>query len=84
MRYQNAKTLNYNRDVFYDQNRFVGLVPNLNRLHLLKTENELEILEFLRQRPVHTVVMTSFIQDNGLESKDNRGKFFGYRNARNA
>lgn len=31
-------------------------------------------------RPVHTVVMSSFIQDNGLESPDNRGKFYGYRN----
>ncbi len=82
MRYQTAKLLNYNRDVFHIQNPFIELLPDLNRLHLLKNENEPEVLEFLNQRPVHTVVMTSFIQDNGLESKDNRGKFFGYRNAK--
>lgn len=29
---------------------------------------------------MHTVVTTSFIQDNGLEAADNRGKFYGYRN----
>jgi len=40
-----------------------------------------EVLEYLRLRPVHTVVMTSFIHDNGLESPNNRGIFYGYRNA---
>jgi len=39
-----------------------------------------EVLQFLAIRPVHTVVMTSFINDNGLESELNRGKFYGYRN----
>jgi hypothetical protein len=42
----------------------------LNRLHLLKNENEPEVLEFLNQRPVHTVVMTSFIQDKKRESRE--------------
>jgi hypothetical protein len=37
------------------------------------------VLEFLQIRPVHTVVMSSFIQDNGLENADNRGSFYGYR-----
>ncbi len=32
-------------------------------------------------RPVYTVVMTSFTQDNGIENANNRGKFYGYRNA---
>ncbi len=32
-------------------------------------------------RPVHTVVMKSFISDNGLVSVDNRGQFFGYLNS---
>jgi len=43
--------------------------------------NTQEVLAFLAERPVHTVVMTSFINDNGLVSDLNRGKFFGYRNA---
>jgi len=40
-----------------------------------------EVLDFLTIRPVHTVVMTSLIQDNGLENSLNRGKFYGYKNA---
>jgi len=79
MRYQSAKTLNYNRDVSHNQNPFVGLVPDLNRLHRLTNENEQEVLDFLKIRPVNTVIMTSFVRDNGLESADNRGKFYGYR-----
>jgi GNAT superfamily N-acetyltransferase len=39
-----------------------------------------EVLAFLSLRPVHTVVMTSFINDNGVESELNRGEFYGYRN----
>ena len=58
------------------------VMPNLQQLSPLTVANEAEVLDFLNLRPVHTVVMTSFIQDNGLESKDNRGKFFGYRDAK--
>jgi len=47
---------------------------------VLKCCDEKEVLDFLSLRPVHTVVMTSFIQDNGLENPLNRGKFYGYRN----
>ena len=43
--------------------------------------NRSETLEFLSVRPVHTVVMTSFIIDNGIASELNRGKFYGYRNS---
>jgi predicted GNAT family acetyltransferase len=39
-----------------------------------------EVKLFLNVRPVHTVVMASFIRDNGVESELNRGTFFGYRN----
>jgi GNAT superfamily N-acetyltransferase len=46
----------------------------------LNETNKTEVLQFLAVRPVHTVVMTSFINDNGLESDLNRGKFYGYRN----
>ncbi len=55
-----------------------------DRLQLLKNSNEREVLRFLETRPVQTVVMTSFIQDNGIENKSNRGKFYGYRNASGA
>lgn len=55
-------------------------VPNLKQLEVLKEENTTEVREFLKVRPVHTVVMSSFIQDNGLESELNRGIYYGYRN----
>jgi GNAT superfamily N-acetyltransferase len=48
---------------------------------LLTEADTPEVLSFLRIRPVHTIVMTSFILDNGIESDLNRGTFFGYRNA---
>jgi len=57
------------------------IVPDLSRLHLLTENEKEEVLGFLAQRPVHTVVMTSMIHDNGIENAQNRGKFFGYRNA---
>lgn len=53
---------------------------NTESLKVLTETNRAEVLEFLNMRPVHTVVMASFIQDNGLENADNRGKFYGYRN----
>src|SRR5215510_10266221 len=40
---------------------------------------EAEVLAFLSQRPIHTVVMTSLILDNGIESTLNRGTFYGCR-----
>lgn len=52
-----------------------------NRTGHLTEADKAEVLEFLQKRPVHTVIMTSFIEDNGLESADNRGKFYGYRSA---
>jgi len=45
-------------------------------------ENDIaEVTAFLNIRPVHTVVMASFIRDNGIVSELNRGSFYGYRNA---
>jgi GNAT superfamily N-acetyltransferase len=60
---------------------FVKAVPALSNLRMLTETDRVEVVEFLEIRPVHTVVMKSFIQDNGMESADNRGKFYGYRNA---
>src|SRR3982750_4150276 len=44
-----------------------------------ETDSE-EVISFLNIRPVHTVVMASFIRDNGIVSELNRGTFYGYRN----
>ena len=57
------------------------LAPKVSQVHELRNDDTAEVLTFLSARPVHTVVMASFIHDNGVESALNRGKFFGYRNA---
>lgn len=57
------------------------VAPDISRACELGDENRNEVLAFLAIRPVHTVVMTSFIRDNGIESEMNRGKFFGYRDS---
>lgn len=64
----------------YPRRPFLTAAPDLSRVVELRNENRDEVLAFLNIRPVHTVVMTSFIRDNGVESDMNRGKFFGYRN----
>jgi ribosomal protein S18 acetylase RimI-like enzyme len=38
-----------------------------------------EVLQFLSQRPIHTVAMMSLIRDNGIVSQFNRGTFYGCR-----
>ncbi|HEY3582151.1 MAG TPA: GNAT family N-acetyltransferase [Pyrinomonadaceae bacterium] len=45
----------------------------------LRDGDEAEVLEFLAQRPIHTVAMMSLIHDNGLESPLNRGMFYACR-----
>jgi uncharacterized protein len=52
-----------------------------SKAHELRNGDRQEVLDFLTVRPVHTVVMTSLINDNGLENSLNRGKFYGYKNA---
>ena len=47
----------------------------------LSEEDRLEVLAFLAERPLHTVVITGFIRDNGLVSPHNRGTFWGCRNS---
>lgn len=58
---------------------FLTEAPNLARVRELGNDDTREVIAFLNKRPVHTVVMTSFIIDNGIESVLNRGKFYGYR-----
>jgi len=40
-----------------------------------------EVLDFLAERPLHTVIMSSFVRDNGLVSPLNRGTFYACRDA---
>lgn len=55
------------------------LAPDLSRVCRLTNDDEKEVKSFLAVRPVHTVVMTSFITDNGMVSELNRGEFYGFR-----
>ena len=52
--------------------------PIARRLENAETE---EVLEFLKQRPLHTFVMSGFIRDNGIVSDCHRGIFYGCRDA---
>lgn len=47
--------------------------------HELIEEDKAEVLRFLAERPLHTVVMSGFVRDNGIESWLNRGTFYGCR-----
>jgi len=53
----------------------------LDQLVGLTDADREEVTSFLNIRPVHTVVMASFIHDNGIDSELNRGTFYGYRNS---
>ena len=50
--------------------------PKVTRLD---DANVREVLDFLAERPLHTVIMSSFVRDNGLVSPLNRGAFYGCR-----
>ena len=49
------------------------------RVERLTDNDAVEVLQFLAQRPIHTVAMMSMIHDNGIVSAFNRGTFFGCR-----
>jgi uncharacterized protein len=53
----------------------------LDSVHIdrLANSDAVEVLQFLSQRPIHTVTMMSLIQDNGIVSPYNRGIFYGCR-----
>ena len=48
----------------------------------LGEEHRAEVLQFLSERPIHTVMMAGLIRDNGLVSEHNRGTFYGCRKGR--
>ena len=45
----------------------------------LKSSDAAEVLQFLSQRPIHTIAMVGLINDNGIVSPFNRGTFYGCR-----
>lgn len=49
------------------------------RVERLTNDDAADVLEFLSQRPIHTVAMMSMIRDNGIVSAFNRGTFYGCR-----
>lgn len=49
------------------------------RVERLADNDVAEVLQFLAQRPIHTVAMMSLIHDNGIVSPFNRGTFYGCR-----
>jgi len=52
---------------------------NAGNIECLGNGQEAEVIQFLKERPIHTVAMLGLIRDNGLASKLNRGNFYGYR-----
>jgi uncharacterized protein len=61
--------------------RAFQLLPRRLTVQSLAPGHEDEVLAFLSQRPIHTVIMAGFIRDNGLASPLNRGNFYGCRDA---
>jgi len=55
-------------------------VAGSSTAHQLSNNDHAEVVEFLKERPLHNVVMNGFIHDNGIESDLNRGSFYGSRN----
>jgi uncharacterized protein len=58
-----------------------ALAPALELINVERLQNSeaSEVLQFLSQRPIHTVAMMSLIRDNGIVSSFNRGTFYGCR-----
>lgn len=50
----------------------------------LREEDHREALEFLAERPLHTVYMAGLIRDNGVVSASNRGVFYACRGEESA
>ena len=57
---------------------FSAVLPNVSRTFVLSEGDREAVLDYLNERPVHTVAMTSMILDNGIDSPLNRGTFYGY------
>ena len=51
------------------------------RVAALSASDKADALRFLSARPIHTVCMSSYLLDNGVISPENRGTFFGCKDA---
>ncbi len=71
--YQQSPTMRFDTGDFVPQ-------ATTQKVFSLKSEAETEVLNFLAERPLHTVIMTGVVRDNGLVSTANRGAFYGVRN----
>ena len=71
--YQQSPTMKFDTSAFVPQ-------ATTRKAFSLTSEAETEVLNFLAERPLHTVIMTGFVRDNGLVSPANRGVFYGVRN----
>ena len=73
--YQQSCTMNFDASAF---------VPSATTRRCqalsLTSEAETEVLNFLAARPLHTVILTGLVRDNGLIAPANRGAFYGVRN----
>lgn len=81
MRKQVVESVDRRRQESHSEQYYPFAVPDPSRLELLNENSRNEVIDFLNSRPVHTVVMTSFLADNGFESEFNRGRYYGYRSA---
>ncbi len=78
MRIQQDALSYHNKGISHTNSFFLFACPDLSRLRKLREEDRDEVVAFLNLRPVHTIAMTSFINDNGIENPSNRGIFYGY------
>lgn len=61
---------------------WLAAAPQPIQAQPVKTGQAREVLDFLAERPIHTVIMASFLRDNGVESPLNRGTFYACRDER--
>lgn len=67
------ESIDYSYDMPYIQN-----MPEVSRTFQLTEADRDRALEFLDEQPPHSAAMKSMIYDNGVESPQNRGTFYGY------
>ena len=61
------------------EERELSVAVEAVKVERLANSDELEVLRFLAQRPIHTVTLMGLIHDNGIVSPFNRGTFYGCR-----
>src|SRR5512132_2669584 len=61
------------------EERELSVAVEAGKVERLANSDELVVLRFLSQRPIHTVTLMGLIHDNGIVSPFNRGTFYGCR-----